>query len=119
MYKAEWVLGMIGAIFSCVSAFFLLVIGLPLGAGLGGLAMVIIGLLCAIAAIVLGFMGMARLRRGDKGGAMLLVIAAGLTFISLFNVTVGGYVGIVSLVLYLIGGIMALIKREPFSPHLQ
>jgi hypothetical protein len=78
-------------------------------AGAGGVIVgVIIGLVLSVAAIVLGFMGYSRLKKGNKQGGILLIVAGGLGVVSLF---LGGYFGVVATVLFLIGGIMAVAKK--------
>jgi len=79
------------------------------GAVGGAIAMVIIGFVLVVASAVLGFIGSAKLRADNKKGGILLVIAGGLSLISLF---LGGWWGILSMVLFLVGGILVLVKKE-------
>jgi len=84
------------------------------GAVGGAIAMVIIGFVLVVASVVLGFIGTAKLRKENKKGGILLIIAGGLSLVSLF---LGGWWGIVSMVLFLVAGIMALVKKNaPAAP---
>ena len=73
-----------------------------------GIAGVIVSLILLIAAVVLGFMGTAKLRADNKKGAILLIIAAVCCLIPLFFLQ---WWGIVSLVLFAVAGIMVLTKK--------
>ena len=79
------------------------------GAAVG---VVIIGIVLSIASVVLGFIGSAKLRKDDKKGGILLIVAGGLSLVSLFT---AGFYGIATMVLFLIGGIMALAKKAPVA----
>jgi len=133
MYKAEYTLGLIGAILCTVVAALLLVAILAallfagvagsildavlqdaqlpdiahgvLGAA-AGVAVIVAGVCFALsaAAAVLGYMGAGRLEREDKTGGVLLIVAAGLSLISVWS--------FVPMVLLLIGGILALSRRR-------
>ena len=80
------------------------------GAAVG---IVIVGVLLSVASVVLGFIGSAKLKKDNKKGGLLLVIAGGLSLISLFT---AGFWGIATTVLFLIGGIMAMTKKETAAP---
>ena len=135
MYKTESVLGLIGAIIGAVTVAIILIICLVLcltvsvntvwefvdsvaqtdvydvvtsftGVLSGVLfALVLGGLVITVASVVLGFIGTAKLNKDDKSGGVLLIIAGALAFIS--------FVGLISMVLFLVGGIMAMTKKEP------
>lgn len=133
MYKSEYTLGLIGAILCTAVAALLLVTALAVvlfagtagdilsamlqdarlmpdmmrgivGMATGAFA-IIIGVCFALsaAAAVLGFIGSARLEKNDRTGGVLLVVAAGLSLISVCSFA--------PMVLLLIGGIMALSRK--------
>jgi hypothetical protein len=81
------------------------------GAG-AAVGIVIVGLVLSIASVVCGFIGSAKLRKDNKSGGILLIVAGGLSLISLFT---AGFWGIATMVLFLIGGIMALAKKAPVA----
>lgn len=137
MYKSEYTLGLIASILNAIFAGMLLIslLATILFAGtaqellgiicqdidipfliddiLGlatGIASLVIGVIFifSVAATVLGFVGASKLNKDDRNGAVLLLVAAGL---SLF------FGGIVTLVLLLIGGIIALSKNETGKPQ--
>lgn len=60
-------------------------------------------LVLAAASLILGFLGTAKLKNDNKDGGILLIIAAALSFLSVF--------AFIPFVLYLIGGIMAVTKK--------
>ena len=132
MYKPEYTLGLIGAILCTVVAALLLIalIFVLLFAGTAGgildavlqdvqaphiaqgalgiaagVVAIIIGACFALsaAAAVLGYMGAARLEREDKTGGVMLIVAAGLSLISVMS--------FVPMVLLLIGGILSLTRK--------
>ncbi len=132
MYKPEYTLGLIGAILCTVVAALLLVaiIAVLLFAGTAGsilnailqdsaapyiaqgalgaaagVIVIVVGVCFALsaAAAVLGYMGAARLEREDKTGGVMLIVAAGLSLISVSS--------FVPMVLLLIGGILALTRK--------
>jgi hypothetical protein len=141
MFKTESVLGLVGSILECVAVFFTLIFSVIIAfigaaavnyadqinqaaseAGVDvsnavvavqnagpAIAMVIIGLVLAIAAIILGFMGYAKLKKDNKQGGILLIVAGGLCLIALC--ASANFFVIPSLVLFLIGGIMAVAKK--------
>ena len=74
-----------------------------------GIAVIVIGIILMISSVVVGFIGTSKLRTDNKKGGILLIVAGGLSLISLF---LGGFWGIASVVLFLIGGIMAVAKKE-------
>ena len=134
MYKTESTLGLIGSILGIIAVVLILIIGLLVGfvfnafdaaleeAGwevvdnginaVAGFAIgwVVIGLVLALASVILGFIGTGKLRSDDKNGGVFLIIAGALALISLFT---GGWYGIATTVLFLVGGIMALTKKAP------
>jgi hypothetical protein len=133
MYKPEYTLGLIGAIGCTAVAGLLLVITLAVALFAGtagdifavllhdagvmpdivqgvvgmaaGVLTVAVGACFALstAAAVLGFLGTARLERNDKSGGVLLIVAAGLSLISVCS--------FVPMVLLLVGGILALSRK--------
>ncbi len=137
MYKTEATLGLVGNILGIIAVALILIVGLIVGVLIGGLAataaeygvdttevavqagggvaLLIVGIVLAIASVVLGFIGTAKLKKEDKKGGILLIIAGGLGIVSLFT---GGWYGIAMIVLYLIGGIMAVTKKPavPMAP---
>ncbi len=64
-----------------------------------------VGVIIASASFILGFIGTSKLRSEDKSGGVLLIVAAAISFISV--------IGFIPFVLFLIGGIMAVSKRQP------
>lgn len=62
-----------------------------------------IWLVLAVASLILGFLGTARLKRDDKSGGILLIIAGALSLLSIF--------ALIPFVLFLVGGIMAVTKK--------
>lgn len=138
MYKTEATLGLVGNILGIIAIALMLIVGLVIGVIIGGLAataaeygvdasqvtmdatasasigLVILGLVLAIASVVFGFIGTSKLKKEDKKGGIFLIIAGGLGVVSLFT---GGWYGIAMIVLYLIGGIMAVTKKAaPMAP---
>lgn len=136
MYKTESTLGLIGSIISAVLAFFILVFALLLRilfrmttftgshmfrffgpafesgetvAGIAAVVVVVMALLILGGAAVLGFVGTSMLRRENKKGGILLVIAGALTLLPSYIGS--GVFGTAISVLFLIGGIMALAKK--------
>jgi hypothetical protein len=132
MYKTESTLGLVGNILGIIAIALILIVSLVIGALLNaatnalvqegfevssdvtaaagaGVAVIIIGLIISIASVVLGFMGTAKLKKDDKKGGIFLIIAGALALVSLFT---AGWFGIVSMVLYFIGGIMAMTKKD-------
>lgn len=77
-------------------------LAVPVIAVCAGIAFVI-----AAASVILGFVGTARLNRGDKSGGVLLIVAASLAFISV--------VGFIPFVLLLIGGTMSVARKPSVS----
>ena len=134
MHKPEYTLGLIGAIGCTVVAALLLVATLAvllftgtagnifavllhdagvmpdIVQGVVGIAAGVITIAAGVcfalsaAAAVLGFLGAARLEQNDKSGGVLLIVAAGLSLISVWS--------FVPMVLLLIGGILALSRRR-------
>ena len=145
MFKTEATLGLIASIFAIIAVvlmlIFSLIVGFLVNAGLnafddmmeeyaddasmaeynaakatagGGVALVIIGMILMIGSVVTGFIGTSRLKADNKSGGIMLIIAGGLALVSLF---LGGWWGIVSVVLFLVGGIIAATKKDvPAAP---
>jgi hypothetical protein len=136
MYKTESVLGLIGSIIGAVVAVLCLAGSLLVAfffnafesvihgllnniltainldyntiVGLLSSAFVICMIVCfaiAAASFILGFIGTSRLRKGERSGGVLLIIAGVLAFISVYE--------FIPLMLFLIGGIMAVSKKQP------
>lgn len=57
----------------------------------------------AAASFILGFVGTAKLNRGDRSGGVLLIVGGALALVS--------FVGFIPFVLMLVGGIMAISKK--------
>lgn len=164
MYKTQSTLGLIGSILGIIAIILIFVASLRIvilfnsdakarqdagievvndgdvdatvGAGIG---FFIVFPVLTIASVVLGFMGTFKLRKVDKKGGMLLIIAGALALITLFiggffgmrlwsfipipisalsSLVIGGFLGIVTIVLYLIGGIVAVAKKDA-APSVQ
>ncbi len=136
MYKTESTLGLIGSILSavCASLVFLFSIVFTLllrwstvagsrllrffgpvietgGAVIGAVAViaVVFGLAVLITAAVLGFLGTSMIKRENRRGGILLVIAGGLMLIPPY--LGAGVFGTAISILFFIAGIMALTKR--------
>lgn len=136
MYKTESTLGLIGSILSAVSAFFIFVFAFicrvmfnwatftgthmfrffgpafEAGGTIMGIAaavIVVIALLIIGAEAALGFIGTSMLRKDNKKGGVLLVIAGALALLPSYIGS--GVFGTAIAVLFFIGGIMALTKK--------
>ncbi|MDD5016494.1 MAG: DUF4064 domain-containing protein [Eubacteriales bacterium] len=119
-YKAEFTLGLIGSIIGIIVFVIMLVVGVIVGVlgaaaymyGMGGglIALAIFGVILSLVAFILGFVGTGKLNKNDKSGGILLIVAGGLSFISIF---VGGWYAIFTAALLLTGGIMAVAKKPP------
>ncbi|MGI5850180.1 MAG: hypothetical protein ACOX8Q_09000, partial [Christensenellales bacterium] len=71
----------------------------------------IVGFILLIGTVVLGFIGSSMLRKDNKNGGILLIVAGGLMLLPL---SIGANIfGMAISVLFLIGGIMALTKNRP------
>lgn len=136
MYKAESVLGLIGSIiativavmsFACclVAAFFFEyfkplinevlsrnqfpfhdnVVAL-INNAMPGIFIILacVWFVLAAAAFILGYIGTSKLNKNDKNGGVLLIVAGVLSILSLCN--------IIPFVLFLVGGIMAVSKKQ-------
>jgi len=139
MYKSEYVLGLIGSIIltavSALSYAGCLIVALFVGAfkplieqvmnrilgsmfiDLAAVASNISGLIVVVASVwfvfsaaafILGYVGAAKLNKDDKNGGVLLIVAGVLSFFTFF--------GLIPSVLMLVGGIMALSKKQPAHP---
>ena len=118
LYKAEFVLGLVGAIIGIVAFLMILIFGLLISFG-GGLWLVaaIVAVVCSLVAFILGFAGSGKLNKNIKSGRALLIVAGILSlvaciigFVSVFMI-VGAVMLIPCVVLFLIGGIMAAAKK--------
>lgn len=138
MYKSEYTLGLVASILNAIATALLLIgllftilfagtaerfidffrwdFNLPFlihdMVGLAtGIAALVIGLffvLCAAATIV-GFVGISQLNKNNRNGGVLLLVAAGLSLLSAL--------GFVTMILLLIGGVIALSKKETIPPQ--
>ena len=64
----------------------------------------IVGFVLAAVSFILGFIGTAKLRKGEKSGGVILIIAGVFALISVC--------GFIPFVLFLVGGIMAVSKKQ-------
>jgi hypothetical protein len=69
--------------------------------------LVIIGFVISAASFILGFIGTSKLKKGEKGGGVLLIVAGVLSLISVFE--------FIPFILFLVGGIMAVTKKPVIS----
>ena len=140
MYKSEYTLGLVASILNAIAAALLLIgllftlifagtaerfidffrwnIHMPflvhdvLGLATGIAALVIgICFVLSAAASIVGFVGASQLNKNDRNGGVLLLVAAGLSLLSAL--------GFVTMILLLIGGVIALSKKEPISQQPQ
>ncbi|MEM5768884.1 MAG: DUF4064 domain-containing protein [Bacillota bacterium] len=128
-YKAEFTLGLIGAILTIHTFLF------SFGAfDTGSDALAAFNVLFSAAALVLGFVGAAQLNKNNRNGGALLTVAGGLTvFAAIFTAVLlsnlSGYDvdasdslgfalfhAIIVIGLLLPGGIMALVRKRPAPP---
>ncbi len=136
MYKTESALGLSGSIISIVLGSFILVFALLLRvllrvttftgshmfrffgpafetgetiAGIAAIVVVAVALFILGSAATLGFVGTSMLRKENKKGGVLLVIAGALTLLPSYLGS--GVFGTAIAVLFLIGGVMALAKK--------
>ena len=127
-YKAEYTLGLIGAIFSINT--FLFSLG-GFDSGLDGLAAV--NALFSLAAIILGFISTSQLNKNNKSGGTLLTVSGGLSLFALIStgvilgelsrygdatdaMDVTLFHAIIATPLLLTGGILALARKRPAQP---
>lgn len=103
-YKTEYVLGLIGAIIGAVMFLIIVLVGID------ELTMYISSFF-ALISFVLGFIGMALLRKGNVTGGIMLVIGGGFGFIAMF-ISYIGPITLFSFPLILAGGIVALARRK-------
>ncbi len=120
-YKAEFTLGLIGAIIGIIVFILTLVFGIfisffgSFGIGYGGGALIagsIIAVILSLASFILGFIGASKLNKNIKSGGIILIVAGGLSVICIF---VGGWYALFSAALLLTGGIMAAVKKAPVA----
>jgi hypothetical protein len=128
-YKAEFTLGLIGAILT-IHTFLFSFAAFDTGSD----ALAAFNLLFSAAAMVLGFVGAAQLNKNNRNGGVLLTVAGGLTVFSIiftgvlisnlsgYDEDASGALGfalfhaIIVLGLLLPGGIMALVRKRPAPP---
>ena len=116
VYKAEFVLGLIGSIIGVVSFILSIVFGIVQNT-LYLESFIVTSIITAallLAAFILGFSGSFRLRRNERGGGILLVTAGALSLIALIVGFYAAWSSFFALPLYFTGGIMALCRK----PHL-
>ena len=112
-YKAEFVLGLIGSIIGAIAFILSIVFGIVQNM-LYLESFIVTSIITAsllLAAFILGFAGSFRLRRNEKGGGILLVIAGGLSLIALITGLFAAWSSFFALPLYFTGGIMALCRK--------
>ena len=136
MYKTESTLGLVGSILSVVSASFIFIFALVCRLimrwamftdsrmfrffgpsfgegetilGIAAVIMVVIALMILCASAILGFIGTSMLRKENKKGGLLLVIAGALTLLPSYLGS--GIFGTAIAVLFFIAGIMSLTKK--------
>ena len=137
MYKSEYTLGLVASILNAIMAALLLIGllftilfagtaerfisffrwdgGMPffindmigLATGIAALVIGIIFILTTAAAIV-GFVGVSQLNKNDRNGGVMLLISAGLSLLSAQ--------GFITMILLLIGGVIALSKKDTAPP---
>jgi len=139
MRKASYVLGMVGGCLALVGAVLYIVgglfivftgtlffdeimaiinnfVNLPGGStnwintfviGMGGVLIVVLGVLCAVAGI-LGLVGARKIEKNNVKAGVLMLVAAGLSLIAGF--------GFFLMILFLLGGIFALVKEKSPEP---
>ena len=117
-YKAEFILGLIGSIVGVVAFILSIVFGIAQNSLYleSYIVSAIMTSILLLAAFILGFAGTFRLRRGDKGGGILLITAGGLSLIALIAGLYAAWFSFFALPLSLTGGIMALC-RKPYPPQ--
>jgi hypothetical protein len=137
MYKSEYTLGLVASILNAVWTALLLIglvatilfagtaewfidsfgwdIHIPfyvndmvgLATGIAALAVAVV-FVFGVAATVLGFVGVSHLNKNNRNGGVLLLVGAGLSLLS------GGFI---TMILLLIGGVLALSRKEPAVPQ--
>ena len=120
VYKAEFVLGLIGSITGTVAFILSIIFGVAFGVLSVGFLIVpaIITSTLLLVAFILGFVGTSRFSHNDKSGGVLLVVAGGLSFIGIIVAFYAAWFSFLSMPLFFIGGIMALV-RKPQAPPVQ
>ena len=119
IYKTEKVLSLVGAILGTVAFVVILIVGLIFGAlgamgGSGGLvASAIVSIIFALVSFILGFVATGKLKKGEKSGGIMALVAAGLALIACIVgfIFAAGWTLIASFALYLTAGIMVLAKK--------
>lgn len=120
-YKTEKTLSLVGAIIGIVAFIVILIVGIFFGivgalGGSGGLvASVTISVLLALVSLVLGFIASGKLKKGDKSGGKIAIVAGALALIACIVgfLFAAGWMLFPSIVLYLTAGIMVLAKKTP------
>lgn len=136
MYKTEYTLGLVGSILAAVFGFLSFLgciiaavffnalvpfIGdvlkdtnVPYNIDITGIigtipeiiiVVVMVLFIFSVASLILGFLGTAKLNKNDKTGGVLLIVAGVLSLITICE--------FIPFVLFLVGGIMALTKKQP------
>ena len=121
VYRAEFILGLIGSIIGVVSFVLSIVFGIvqnTLYLESFTVASIITAALL-LASFILGFSGSFRLRRNDRSGGILLVTAGGLSLIALIVGLYAAWSSFFVLPLFFTGGIMALCRKAYLPQSLQ
>lgn len=118
VYKAEFILGLIGSIVGIVAFILSIVFGMAFGVFSFGFLIVpaIITITLLLVAFILGFVGTSRLSHNDKSGGVLLVVAGGLSLIGIIVAFYAAWFSFFSMPLFFIGGIMALVRKPQAPP---
>ncbi len=117
-YKAEFVLGLIGSLIGVIAFILSIIFGIVENSLYLESAIVsaMMTAMLLLVAFILGFAGTFRLKRGDKGGGILLVTSGGLSLIAFVTGFYAAWFSFFALPLTLTGGIMALC-RKPHPPQ--
>ncbi len=118
LFKAEFILGLIGSIIGVVAFILSIVFGIVQNT-LYLESFVFTAIITAtllLTAFIFGFAGTSKLRHNDKGGGILLVMAGGLSLVALIAGLYAAWSSFFALPLYFTGGIMALC-RKPYLPQ--
>ena len=113
-YKAEFILGLIGSIIGTIAFVLSIFFGMA-WAFFGGILIPIITALLLLWAFICGYQGVGMLKRNNKKGGVILIVAGGLSAVALILCFVAAWFACFSMVPLLIGGIMVL-ARKPQAP---
>ena len=120
-FKAEFVLGLIGSIIGVIAFILSIVFGIVQNTLYleSFIVTAIITAILLMAAVILGFAGIFKLRHNDKGGGILLVTAGGLSLFALIAGLYAAWPSFFALPLFLTGGIMALCRTPKLPQYRQ